>query len=344
MGRDLRDDLGENTVLNRKKYTKKGPMGLVLYLYIVLILLALFTAATYTWFTLSTNPWVSDMSIYVNAPIGLELAIDPTADEWTQQLDISKLLQNNPVLRPVTWVQEDQRFYAANYGRDGRLTENWQPLSDAQNASTDNYDGYYIAATIYARCGQKMDVSLSPAVDVAEGVKGSGTFVIGKPVWDAEQILHQNGGNGSELAIRIGFLVQKTDLNGVDKEEPAEFFIYEPNCDTHISGSMGYVSTPSIRGGDSLISEDRLIQQTTSMWKESDPVEKNVVIRSSGDFITDTTLFTLEPTEYARITVYIWLEGQDVDCTNEIGHEAKLLVSIQFAGDASGQSGMVPIE
>ena len=93
-----------------------------------------------------------------------------------------------------------------------------------------------------------------------------------------------------------------------------------------------------------MISADRLIQQTTSMWKESDPVEKNVVIRTSGDFTTDTTLFTLDPTEYARITVYIWLEGQDVDCTNEIGHEAKLLVSIQFAGDTGGQSGMVPIE
>ena len=72
--------------------------------------------------------------------------------------------------------------------------------------------------------------------------------------------------------------------------------------------------------------------------------EYSRLIRSAGDFTTDTTLFELEPTELAKITVYIWLEGQDVDCTNEIGHEAQLLISLQFAGDTSGQSGMDPIE
>lgn len=330
--------------MNSKKQRKKGPKILVIYLYVVLVLMALTTAATYTWFTLSKTPWVSDMSIYINSPFGLELSTDPLEGEWTQQLDISQLLQDAPSLRPVTWVDEEQKFYAANYGLDGRLTDNWTPLADRIHGVAHNNDGYYIAATLYARCGQKMDVSLSPAVDVAEGVKGSGTFVIGKPVWDDEQIQHHNGGNGSELSVRVGFLVQKTDLNGTPKEEPAEFYIYEPNCDAHIDGTTDYVPTPSIKGDSALVEENRLIHQTTSTWKESDPVEQNVVIRSSGEFLTDTEMFTLEPTELAKITVYIWLEGQDVDCTNEIGHAAKLLICLQFAGDTSGQSGMDPIE
>lgn len=330
--------------MNSKKNTKKGPKPVIIYFYIVLILMALTTAATYTWFTISKTPWVSDMSIYINSPSGLELSTDPLGEEWTQQLDVSRLLQDAPSLRPVTWVEDEQKFYAANYGLDGRLTDNWQPLADRLHGVAHNNDGYYIAATIYARAGQKMDVSLSPAVDVAEGVKGSGTFVIGKPVWNAEEIHHDNGGKGSELAVRVGFLVQKTDLNGTPKEEPAEFFIYEPNSDTHIDGSTDYVATPNIKGNAALVEENRLIHQTTSTWQESDPVEQNVVVRSSGEFLTDTTMFTLDSTELAKITVYIWLEGQDVDCTNEIGHEAKLLICLQFAGDTSGQSGMDPIE
>ena len=63
-----------------------------------------------------------------------------------------------------------------------------------------------------------------------------------------------------------------------------------------------------------------------------------------GEFETDTKLFSLDVDELARISVYVWLEGQDVDCTNVIGHEAQILASIQFAADASGQSGLVPIE
>jgi len=330
--------------LNSKSHSRKRPKRLVFYLYAVIIFLALSTAATYTWFSLSRTPWVSDMAIYINSPVGLELSMDPATEEWTQQLDISELLRDVPSLRPVTWSETHKQFFGASYGLDGRQTDNWQPLTDAQHASAGSLDGYYIAATIYARTDQKMDVSLSPAVDVAEGLQGSGTFVIGKPIWDPEQICHYNGGNGSELAVRIGFLIQKTDLSGVEKEEPAEFIIYEPNSDTHVSGLTEYIATPSIDGTDSLIPADRLIQQTTNKWSEADPVEQNVVVRSLGDFTTDTKLFTLNATELAKITVYIWLEGQDVDCTNEIGHRAQLLVSIQFAGDTSGQSGLVPIE
>jgi hypothetical protein len=175
-------------------------------------------------------------------------------------------------------------------------------------------------------------------------VKGSGTFVIGKPIWNDETIQHDNGGKGTELAMRVGFLIRKTDLNGNPKEAPPVFYIYEPNCDTHKTGSTGYVNTPSIDGTDSLIREENLIQQTTNMWKESDPVEQNVVIRSPGEFTTETKLFEIKPGELAEITIYIWLEGQDIDCTNEIGHEAKLLVCLKFAGDTSGQSGMDTIE
>ena len=44
-----------------------------------------------------------------------------------------------------------------------------------------------------------------------------------------------------------------------------------------------------------------------------------------------------------RIELYVWLEGQDVDCTNRIS-QAQILASIQFATETSGQSGLKPIE
>ena len=327
-----------------KKVNKKGNLRVFSYLYVVLILLILSTVATYTWFYLSSTPRVSDMGLYVNAPSGLQLSTDPLAEQWQLQLDFSQILGQAPTLRPVTWSDAEQKFYAAYYGLDGRLSNRWEPLTDERNANKDNADGYYIMGVFYAKSGEKTRVSLTPAVEVQEGLQGAGTYVIGTPVWDANKILHNDGGNGAQNAIRIGFKIQKTDMNGQDKEEPPLFYIYEPNCDTHTDGSTGYVATPSIDLKESLIPEDRLILQTTSDWKEADPVERNAVIRTMGEFTTQTDLFTLYPEELARITLYVWLEGQDVDCNNTIGHASQVLASIQFAGDTGGNSGLVPIE
>ena len=317
---------------------------LMLLLYVVLILMSLFTVATYTWFSISRTPEVSDMAMYVNSPTGLEISHDPFAEEWQLQLSFADTLGADGILKPVTWSEEDQMFYAASYGMDGRISEIGEPLNDQRHANKDNADGYYIVGTFYARTDQKVDVSLTPAVEVKDGLDGSGTYVIGTPVWDFQEIIHNNGGSGAEYAIRIGFKIQKTDLNGISNRGPSTFIIYEPNCDRHIDDTRGYIETPSIDGGATLVPTDRLIRQTTSTWTEAYPVQREAVIHTMGEFETDTKLFTLDVDELARISVYVWLEGQDVDCTNVIGHEAQILASIQFAADASGQSGLVPIE
>jgi hypothetical protein len=43
------------------------------------------------------------------------------------------------------------------------------------------------------------------------------------------------------------------------------------------------------------------------------------------------------------IRLYVWLEGQDVDCTNAI-QESQILANIQFDAVTDNGSGMVPIE
>lgn len=330
--------------MKNKEKAVKTSARIASYLYVVLLLLSLLSVATYTWFSISRTPEVGDMALYVNTPTGLELSPDPLAEEWTRQLDFMQLVGPHKPLRPVTWSDNEKRFYAATYGLDGRMTNIWDPLDDSRHANQDNTDGYYIMGTFFVRCDQKVTVSLSPAVEVEEGLQGSGTFVIGEPIWDPDSIVHRNGGHGAELAIRIGFLIQKTDMTGQPLQEDSVFYIYEPNSDQHNDGSSGYVDTPSIDLSDSLVPPDSLVVQTMNTWQEADPVEKNMVVRTLGEFTTETELFSLSTKELAKITVYVWLEGQDIDCTNVIGQEAKLLASIQFATESDGQSDLIPIE
>jgi len=332
--------------LKQRKRKAAGKAQIIIYLYVLLVLLSLFSVASYTWFSLSRTPRVSDMYLFINSDTGLELSIDPLAEEWELQLDFRDIIkEETKPLRPITWVETRDQFYAAMYGMDGRLMpySYWVPLTDERNANKNTIEGYYLKVTFYARSGINETVHLSEAVEVDEGINGSGTYVIGVPNWDNVAIAHSNGGQGAECAVRLGFKITWVDLQGKPIGERPIFYIYEPNSDAHIDGSSGYVPTPSIDQAATLVPDSRLILQTKSSWSEAYPVQREAVVHDLGEFTTDTELFKIRQGEMVKIDVYCWLEGQDVDCTNEI-EAAQILASIQFVTEPDEQSGLKPIE
>lgn len=330
----------------RRSFKRYKPKTVIfLCFYMTLALLLLLVVGSYTWFALSAKPRVSDMQMYVNSVTGLELSDDINAEEWVLQLDFRDLADETAPLRPITWSEEQQQFLTAGYHIDGGLLglDQWKVLTDERNANKNDRDGYYSKATFYARTDQQVTVSLSPAVEVDEGIKGSGTYVIGTPLWDGERIVHNNGGQGAECALRIGIRVTPVDAQGKKTGAAYPFYIYEPNSDAHPYGEAGYFPTPSIDGTETLVPNSRLILQTASSWTEAYPVRKDVVIKQLGKFTTDAELFTLKPGQIVRIELYIWLEGNDPDCTNEI-ESAQILANIQFATETEGQSGLKPVK
>jgi len=317
---------------------------ILIYFYVILILLILSAVATYTWFALSRTPKVSSMSMYITARTGLEIALTPEdGDHWGGQVAFPDFVTDTAPLRPVTWSEKDKTFYAAVYGIDGRLTGRWQPLSDERNANRNGYDSYYHVGTFYARTAENVIVSLAEEPKTVEGLTGSGTYLVGAPVWNEEDILHEDVGQGAENAVRIGIQITFLDQNNEPKDGDPLFFIYEPNSDTHTDGSVGYVATPNIDGGASLVPSDRLITQEHSSWTEADPVQRDVQLYTFGAFTSPVELFRLKAGEKAMIRLYIWLEGQDVDCTNAI-RESKIFANIQFDAVTNPDSGMDPIE
>ena len=204
-------DRKEATVNKRRKHNQNFKK-LVISFYLVLVLFTLVTVASYTWFALSRTPSVSDMNLYVNSSTRLELSLDPLAEEWTLRLNLQDMMPVSSPLRPVTWVEEEQCFYAAAYGVDGRLKDFsfWEKLSDQRHANKHTIDGYYMKLSFYARATSAVNVKLSPAVEVDQGLYGSGTFVIGTPLWNQEALAHENAGMGAESAVRIGIRVSPT--------------------------------------------------------------------------------------------------------------------------------------
>jgi hypothetical protein len=327
-----------------EKKTKPGKKSLgyiILYFYMILILLVLLTVASYTWFNISQTPRVSNMALYINAMAGMDFSVSPESDEWVKRISFNQLVVEDVVLRPATWSQEDQKFYGAVYGMDGRLTGKWVPLSDERNANRENYEGYYSIGTFYAHSDETVIVSLTPAVAVYEGgERGAGTYVIGTPVWNAKKLCHDNGGMGAEDAVRVGIRVYRLDENHQPTDEEPLFFIYEPNSDRHASAAEGYIPTPSKDGSESLIDQKNIITQTATFWEDRKPPLRNEQVYTFGEFVDNPKMFVIHEDEVVMIQLIIWLEGQDVDCTNGIAN-AKITANIQFKADSYHDSGVV---
>lgn len=296
-------------------------------------------SASVAWLAISRTPIVSDLGLTVLTENRLEIAPDENGSpgEWDVVLDLSTILENVAPLKTVTYSQSRSGFYAMSYGLDGRAAGATVALTDAQNANvrsngnaSGTADGYYIAIPFWLRAPSTATISLSEAKEVEEGLAGTGTYVIGNPVWNGSAVTHENGGNGLETALRLGFRCQTTDLEGNPIGE-SRFIIYEPNADTHVDGTTGYQPTASIDGGNGLIAENNLIWQTTSSWTETTPVLSSQVLHEMGKFQTSTDLFQITPETMQKITLYVWLEGQDVDCVNAAAaYPTSILANIQF--------------
>ncbi len=296
----------------------------VVALFVATVMLSIsLVSATYAWLEISRTPIVTDLELTVLTDSNLEVALDENGSpgEWDVSLDLSNLLEDVAPLRPVTFSKKNQALYTTLYDLDGRKTGKAVALSDAVNANvkvTGNslayQNGYYIAVSFWVRGGQNATISLANAMTVKEGVAGSGTYVIGKPLWDEDTQTHQNGGNGLETAIRFGFRCQTTDSNGRPIDN-TRFIVYEPNCDTHVTAPDGYLDTTGLDGGLLADAADR-IRQTTSKWNETAPALSNEVIYSLGEFQDSPNLFKLKIGDMQKVTMYVWLEGRDIDCIN----------------------------
>lgn len=327
----------------------------LMFLLAVFSTLAMVTAS-YAWIGISRVPFVSDINLSIMSYNSLWIAPDEGGlpGEWNHSFDVSAYMENMVPLKPVTYTKDG--FYKVNYGEDGR-TAGLSPISEENinvtypDGDTDTAadreaekQGWMLALNYWMKAeGTTADVHLSEAVATADGRLGAGTYVVGQPVWDSEAIAHENGGHGVETTIRFGFACTPTDMEGVPVGDTI-FTIYEPNADAHADGSYGYIETESSQGGP-LIAEERLVKQGASTWSEQTPVLQDVVIYDMGEFLSNPALFTIEDGGMMHVIMYIWMEGQDIDCSNRVvADETIIAANVQFkvTNESEYETGIEP--
>ena len=71
---------------------------------------------------------------------------------------------------------------------------------------------------------------------------------------------------------------------------------------------------------------------------EADPLKLISIAKTEDDDATDTD-FEIAAGEYHKLRIYVWLEGQDVDCTNYASLGGGVTLDIGFSKPGSTSSG-----
>lgn len=293
-------------------------------LFLLFVAAILLISSSYAWFTSNQTVTVSSLNVNVQAKNGLQISTDGTT--WKsiiQNADITgvhattyptSVNQIPAVLEPVSTIGNvttgklDMFYGTVGTDKDGDYT-----LSATQDADTEGATGRYIAFDLFFKVQQDTPVYISTnsGVVVKDGEASKG-------LENAARMAFINEGN-----IADGSLISAIQaLN-----DGATSNIWELNYDTHTAAAVSnayntYGITTTTTGGSVLpyygikavipasadaklkTATDKTYFSTVTPW-----------LSTASGFSKNQAYMTLNA-GITKVRVYMWVEGQDVDCEN----------------------------
>lgn len=324
-----------------EKDTKKKKSGLrkaMLPAFAMLLASVLsLTTMTYAWFTQGTEADVGEFQLDVAAGGGLEISTTGMDGSWKstitseeiQTIEAIQTFQASSKLTPVSTV--------GAISAEGKLsfyTAHIDDTSAHQITSVTEAEGGYLVFALYFRNGESSEKNIS--VD--------GTAF--KHVTEKTDYAH--------LATRVAFVNSgwhvATSANSdqyTNGETGGNAKIYDTNSDNHTQEGLADFRA---NGVDTLIVNSEGVTHDNFQsgalkyygvkgeYNNPDTkqpafgrfTEQSEVTELVTPAVGTDTFFTLQPASITKITVYIWVEGQDVDCTNYISSH-HLQASLKFS-------------
>lgn len=266
-------------------------------------LLAL-TSVSYAWFTLGNTASVGSIDVNVQAADGIQISAD--ASSWKSLLPLAELegVDENEMptgeIAPVSTggvvANGKMQMFVGTVQNDGKTLKT---VSQVESGS-DNAN--FFAFDIYVKLDNEKEFKLDTKSNVYAG----------------------NKPNNSEIAARVAFINLGTAETAADAKAlngaAEDVVIWEPNAKKHIEAEVGVDDGTAVSSYYGVIAANAEGFDMTDGANDSTNlklVETKRYEYDANGTTAENTLFTLEA-GYSKIRVYIWLEGQDVDCTNNI--------------------------
>lgn len=308
--------------MKREKKTNLKSLLLVLLLTLILLI-----ASSYAWFTANQTVTINQLEVNVQTTSGLQISVD--ALNWKSVITTTDLAQ-----------AAVDAVYGSNVNQ---IPESMEPVSSAGVAAGGRLDIFYGSVEANEVTG-KFDLSATKETDT----KGSTGRYIAFDVFlqvneDTPIYLTTNSSvvavgdsKGLENAARVALLTQghvpigsaPAAAQALNGGTTANVFLWEPNNDEHTAAGVQnaasvYGLTTSLTGASPLsyvgikaafsATEGVTIDTTaaaTSYFSEVTPSLSTPKVMG-----TDRAYTTLSE-GITKVRIYMWVEGEDVDCEN----------------------------
>lgn len=312
----------------RKRNSNKRLFWMLILLFLTSIMLG---TTSYAWFTSNRIVSVDSLNVHVQAQGGIEISVD--GSNWKTVV-----------------TQEDLENAVNTYsGSINQLPDQLEPVSTGGNVSNGFLDMYYGITSNdisgnYILSATKSEEALGNgadsdgkfmAFDLFFKVDNESTVYL-TPESTVSYLGERN--DGSKNSIRFAFLDEGTVATGsavgtiqsLRGGTSNDLYIWEPNSDTHsvtgISNAKDVYGVTVGTSGSSPVSYSGIISpfnDTLNITLKDATSSKypayfrtvDVDYYTTANFSSNKEVWTFEA-GITKMRVYIWIEGQDVDCEN----------------------------
>ena len=324
--------------MNKKSKRKNDLRSSIILL---LILLLLLISSTYAWFTANQTVTVSSLDVHIEAQNGLQISTDATT--WKSIIENTDITTGGYVgntnqvptsMEPVSTIGEideatgNMKMYYGSVTAD-ELDGGAYKLTATQENDAAGATGKYIAFDIFLRVDKDTPLKLTQASSVV--------------------MKEGNTDKGIKQASRVAFCIQGTEsvgtalstitgLKGATSfgEGGSTVYIWEPNSNWHTAAAVAHardnygITTTQSEDGTSVakvpyyginqeIGTGVKLMETNNGTDATHftEVTPSWSTESDGDGVlkAEQNIFTLS-SGITKARVYMWIEGQDVDCEN----------------------------
>ena len=325
--------------MNKKSKRKSDLRSSIILL---LILLLLLITSTYAWFTANQVVTISTLNVHIEAQNGLQISADATA--WKSVLENADIASDaaysgntNQIptsMEPVSTVGEIDTatgFMKMFYGTVTADETDGGAYKLTSTAETDaaGTTGKYIAFDMFLRVDKDTQLKLTQAstVEMKEG----------------------SSDKGIKQASRVAFCLQGTQpvgtalgtitgMKGATSfgAEGSTVYIWEPNSNWHTAAAVAHardnygITTTASEDGSSVAAVpyygvNQVITEGIKLINTNNGNDTTHFTAITPSYVTESDTSAVLKAEQnvfslsAGITkarVYMWIEGQDVDCEN----------------------------
>ena len=325
----------------KERRRRKIFLAIIMILFVGIVL----TASTYAWFTANRTVTVESIDVTVSTSEGLQISVD--ASNW-------KSIVTNADIKGASWTGVKNQIPLTD---DGNITK---PVSTIGTIDSNGLMQMYLGTVMTSEADGDNILTAAKSTEV-NGT--SGDFVVFDLFFRssaAQQVYLTSGSkvvasdgsasDGIQNAARVAFINEgsvgygDTPGSAQAKKEGNLLWIWEPNYDVHTEAGVAnalnvYGKTVGQTGASKLaykgvkapIAKANNIKLNST---STDYFADVTTIGSLASGIPDATYlsaFNL-PVGITKIRIYMWIEGQDVDCEDRASG-GSLTYDLQFSID-----------